>query len=312
MGAFGVGVAVVALAFGLFAVALFGEPVPRIAKRRRTRAQAEARQPFAQTAAHTISTAVDAMLKKRGWAPLSASELEMADIEMPVGLVVSWILSGSFLALLVGWLFSGPLGGVFLAFFVPVGAKLVFKRRAAKRRKAFAGQLDYTLRIVSSALRAGHSLPTALASVAADSNAPMSEEFTRVISENRLGRDLVEALHACAERMKNEDLEWFTGSVAVQRDSGGNLTDIIMTVSETIRERSALRQKIAAYSAEGRMSAWVLMALPVALAVIYQVMRPGYMDPMVVTTIGRLLSVLCVALYVGGYFWMRSIINFKV
>lgn len=312
MSAFAVGLGVVIVGFGAFAYALFGDPVPRIARRRRTRVEAEPEAPLVRVVAHRVGTGVDALLKKRGWAPFSAAELNMADVTVPVGLVVSWIVGGAALALLAGWLFSGPLGGVILALLVPLCAKVVFRHRARKRRKAFAGQLDNALRIVSSALRAGHSLATALASVAGDANPPMSEELTRVINENQVGRDLVEALRASAERMQNEDLEWFAGAVAVQRDAGGNLNDIITTVAETIRERAELRQKITAYAAEGKMSSWVLMGLPVVLAIVYELLRPGYLDPMFETTVGRLLLVLTVVLYVAGYGWTRSIVNIKV
>lgn len=312
MTAVSVGLCLVIVAFGLFAVALFSEPVPRIAKRRRTRPNTEPDEPLVRAVADRVSSAVDAVLKKRGWAPFNTAELNMAEVTVPVGLVVSWIVGGAALALLAGWLFSGPLGGVILALLVPLFAKFVFRRRARKRRKAFAGQLDNSLRIVSSALRAGHSLATALASVAGDANPPMSDELTRVINENQLGRDLVEALRASAERMQNEDLEWFAGAVAVQRDAGGNLNDIITTVAETIRERAELRQKITAYAAEGRMSSWVLMGLPVVLAIVYELLRPGYLDPMFGTTVGRLLVALTVLLYVAGYSWTRSIVNIKV
>jgi tight adherence protein B len=309
---FVIGLGVVIVAFGAFAFALFGGPAPRIAKRRRTRLKDEPEEPLVRVVAHRLGSGVDAVLKKRGWAPFNTAELDLADVSVPVGLVVSWIVGGAALALLAGWFFSGPLGGVMLALLVPLCAKFALRRRARKRRKAFAGQLDNALRIVSSALRAGHSLPTALASVAGDANPPMSEELTRVINENQLGRDLVEALRASADRMHNEDLEWFAGAVAVQRDAGGNLNDIITTVAETIRERAELRQKITAYAAEGKMSSWVLMGLPVVLGIVYELLRPGYLDPMFGTTVGRLLVALTVLLYVAGYSWTRSIVNIKV
>ncbi|WP_162891304.1 type II secretion system F family protein [Aeromicrobium sp. A1-2] len=184
--------------------------------------------------------------------------------------------------------------------------------RAGRQRKEFAKQLDNTLRIISSALRAGQSLQIALNSVAADSAAPMSEEITRIINENRLGRDMVVAMLDVADRMQSEDFQWFAEAVAVQRDAGGNLNDIIDTVAETIRGRAEIREKVRAYAAEGKASCYVLMALPVALAVLYSLMNPGYLDPLFSTTIGVLLLLLSAVLYTLSAFWMRAIIDIKV
>ncbi|AXT85879.1 type II secretion system protein F [Aeromicrobium sp. A1-2] len=191
-------------------------------------------------------------------------------------------------------------------------AKLVLRFRAGRQRKEFAKQLDNTLRIISSALRAGQSLQIALNSVAADSAAPMSEEITRIINENRLGRDMVVAMLDVADRMQSEDFQWFAEAVAVQRDAGGNLNDIIDTVAETIRGRAEIREKVRAYAAEGKASCYVLMALPVALAVLYSLMNPGYLDPLFSTTIGVLLLLLSAVLYTLSAFWMRAIIDIKV
>ena len=194
----------------------------------------------------------------------------------------------------------------------PFGAKAWLRFKAKRRRKAFAKQLDQTLRIIASALRAGQSLPIAMASVAADMDVPMSQELGRVVNENRVGRDLVEALLETAHRMQSEDLRWFAEAVAVQRDTGGNLNDIIDVVAVTIRDRAEIREKVNAYASEGKASAWVLMLLPVGLATVYSLMSPGYLDPLFSTLIGGVLVVVSVVLYVVAFFWMRAVINIKV
>lgn len=296
----------------LFTQALFTESVPRISKERRL-GTAVVTEPLHVVVYRALVTGVDRVLKSRGWVPFRASELEMASVTKPLGVVVTWVVVGSAAAFLIGSTVTlSPVKGAVFALLVPVVAKLVLRYRAGKRRAAFAAQLDNTLRIVASALRAGQSLPIALGSVAADAEAPMSEEITRVINENRLGRDLVEAMRESAERMKSEDFEWFAGAVEVQRDAGGNLNDIIDTVAETIRERAEIREKIRANAAEGKASAYVLMGLPVVLAVLYTFMNPGYLDPLFVTTVGRMLLALSTLLYIVAFFWMRAIVNFKV
>lgn len=307
-----VGICLVVGAVGLFTFALFAEPVARVPKRRRAGAPV-AVEPLWKSSYGRLVSGVDGAMKSRGWAPFSASELEMASISRPLGVVVTWVVGGSVLALAAGFGLTGsPFTAVFLALLVPTGAKLAFRHRAGKRRMEFAKQLDNTLRIISSSLRAGQSLPIALNSVAADSAAPMAEEISRIINENRIGRDLVEAMLDTAGRMNNEDFRWFAEAVAVQRDSGGNLNDIIETVAETIRGRVEIREKVRAYAAEGKASCYVLMALPVVLAGLYALMNPGYLDPLFTTTIGLLLLTLSGVLYTISAFWMRAIIDIKV
>jgi tight adherence protein B len=307
-----VGVVLMAAAVGLFAQALFADPVPRVSKARRLGATA-ATEPLWRVTYRAIVNGVDRVLKSRGWVPFRAAELEMADIKKPPGVVVTWVVGGAGVAFVIGSVLGGgPVAGGVLAIFVPVVAKLVLKFRAGHRRKKFANQLDNTLRIIASALRAGQSLPIALNSVAADAAAPMSEEITRIINEYRLGRDLVAAMLDAAERNGSEDFRWFAEAVEVQRDSGGNLNDIIDTVAETIRGRAEIREKIRAYASEGKASCYVLMALPIALALTYSLMNPGYMDPLFKTTIGIMLLIVSGILYTISWFWMRAIIAIKV
>jgi tight adherence protein B len=307
-----VGIVLVAAALGLFAQAVLADPVPRISKRRRLGVEVSS-EPLWRVVYRVLVAGVDRLLKSRGWVPFRASELEMADITKSPGVVVTWILGGAAAGLLLGLaLTESALVALVLAGLVPVGAKMALKVRAGRKRKAFASQMDNTLRIVSSALRAGQSLQMALHSVASDAPAPMSEEISRIINESRIGRDLVLAMLDTAERMDSEDFRWFAEAVAVQRDSGGNLNDIIETVAETIRGRAEIREKVRAYSAEGKASCYVLMGLPVALALVYSVMRPGYLDPMFSTTIGLVLTALSAVLYTISWFWMRAIIDIKV
>lgn len=307
-----VGIVLVVAAVGMFAHALFVDPVPRVPKARRLGASAPT-EPLWRVTYRAIVTIVDRLLKSRGWVPFRAAELEMADIKKPPGVVVTWVVGATGAAFVIGFVLGrSAVTGVVLAILVPIVAKLVLKIRTGRRHKAFAKQLDNTLRIIASALRAGQSLPVALNSVAADAAAPMSEEITRIINENRLGRDLVVAMLETAERNDSEDFRWFAEAVAVQRDSGGNLNDIIDTVAETIRGRAEIREKIRAYASEGKASCYVLMALPIVLAVTYSLMNPGYMDPLFQTTIGVILLIVSGILYTISWFWMRAIIAIKV
>lgn len=302
----------VAAAVGMFAQALLTDPVPRISKARRLGTVAKT-EPLWRVVYRSLIDLVDRTLKRRGWVPFRASELEMADVKKPLSVVVTWVVGGSGAAFLIGMVLGRSIvTGLFLAALVPIGAKLTLRFRAGRRKKLFVKQLDNTLRIIASSLRAGQSLQIALNSVAADSVPPMSEEITRVINENRLGRDLVEAMKESSDRMESEDFLWFAEAVEVQRDAGGNLNDIIDTVAETIRGRAEVREKVRAYASEGKASCYVLMALPICLGVAYSLMNPGYLDPLFTKTIGQLLLGISGILYTVSWFWMRSIIDIKV
>lgn len=307
--AFGAGLLVVAVA--ALAYALLADPVPRIPQERRLGSAGPA-APLWRRGYRGFVDGVDGVLRSRGWVPFRASELEDADVRKPIGVVVTWILLASSAGLVLGILSGNVALGVLLALAPPLVAKMVLRVRTARRRKRFAGQLDTTLRIIASALRAGQSLPIAMASVGADAEEPMAGELSRVVNENRVGRDLVEAMLESAERMRSEDFRWFAEAVEVQRDTGGNLNDIIDVVAETIRDRAEIREKINAYASEGKASAVVLMGLPVALGVLYSVMRPGYLDPLFFTTVGQLLLAISIVLYGLSWVWMRSIIAIKV
>lgn len=312
MSALAWGALLVFTACGLLAYGVLHDPDARVSKGRRM-ADVAPSEPLAGVLYRGATAQVDRMMKSRGWVPFRVAELEAADVQTPPSVLLTWVIGGAVVGVLLGAVVAGNLLlGVILGLAVPVVAKLVLRRRVKQRQKAFAKELDNTLRIISSALRAGQSLPMALASVAADSDGPMGEEVTRVINENRIGRDLVEAMYDAARRMASEDFAWFAGAVEVQRDTGGNLNDIIETVAETIRGRAELREKIRAYASEGKASAFVLMALPVALGVVYSVMNPGYLDPLFQTPIGLVLLTASAVLYVVSYFWMRAIVNIKV
>ncbi|MGJ9411376.1 type II secretion system F family protein [Aeromicrobium sp. CF4.19] len=306
------GVALVLGAVGAVAYVLLGSTVPRISKDRR-RGTAIPQEPLARRAYRGFITGIDAVLRRRGWMPFRASELQQANIRKPASVVVAWLLIGTAGSFVVGFFLGGGLLlAVLFAFAVPVGLKLVLKMRTRKQRKRFEAQLDPTLRIIASALRAGQSLPIAIASVASDAEEPMSDELSRVVNESRVGRDLVEAMLESADRMHSEDFRWFAEAAEVQRDTGGNLNDIIDVVAATIRDRAEIREKVNAYASEGKASMWVLMGLPVALGVLYTIIRPGYLDPLFVTTVGRMLFGASIVLYGIGYVWMRSIVDIKV
>jgi len=148
--------------------------------------------------------------------------------------------------------------------------------------------------------------------VANQTEAPTSQEFARAVNEIRLGRDMGAALGHIGEQMSSEDFIWVVQAIDIHRDVGGNLAEVLDQVGQTIRERNELRQEVQSLSADGRISAYVLMALPVGLAVILTVMNPGYLAPFVTSMVGWVLMGISVLMFVAGGLWLRKIINISL
>jgi tight adherence protein B len=215
----------------------------------------------------------------------------------------------SLVGLLLGWVLAGPFVGLVLAAAVGLTARVVLDAMARRRRTRFNAQLGETLQMLAGSLRAGHGLAQGVDNVSRESESPTAEEFRRLTIETRLGRDLVEALRALAARVGSEDFEWVVQAIEIQRDVGGDLAEVLDTVAGTIRDRARIRQQVSALSAEGRMSAWVLMLLPFGLIGMMSVTNPTYLSPLFDSGTGHvLLGVGAVLLVIGGL-WLKRIVK---
>jgi len=185
---------------------------------------------------------------------------------------------------------------------------LAQRRKDAKLR----AQLPDVLTIMASSLRAGHSFLQALDTVAKEIDEPAATEFNRVVAEIRLGRPAEDALWGMGERIASEDFKWAVLAINIQREVGGNLAEILDTVADTIRERDKIRRDVDTLTMEGRLSAYVLLALPFAIAGYMTLVNPEYIGLLFTTGIGLVLLVVAGALMVGGYIWMRKVIKIDV
>ncbi|MBX3580974.1 MAG: type II secretion system F family protein [Rhizobiaceae bacterium] len=161
----------------------------------------------------------------------------------------------------------------FLCFVLPVQ---VLKFRRGQRHKAFGIQLPEALELITRSLKAGHPVPVAIGMVSREMPDPIGSEFGVVADEVTYGSDLVSALHNLYERVGHEDLPLFVTAVSIQNSSGGNLREILDGLSTTIRERGKLKRKVRAISTEGRMSAYILTAVPCLLGVGIMVLMPSF------------------------------------
>jgi tight adherence protein B len=198
---------------------------------------------------------------------------------------------------------------------VPLGTVAPFlflSLRAARRRARFEEQLPGTLQLLAGALQAGHSLQQAVATAAQEAADPIAAELQRVLTEARLGRPLEEAFDAMAERMGSIDFQWTVMAINLQRQVGGNLAEVLGTVGQTIRERSALKRQVRALSAEGRLSCAILTVLPVLMFGALLVFNPVFLSPLYTTRTGLLMLAAAAVLMAGGVVWMKKLTEIKV
>ena len=210
-----------------------------------------------------------------------AASLERARVPLRPGEFVLVTLAGSLvlaalmLALSSTWFFA--LVGLFIG---PLLASVMVKHRIAKRRKQFEAALPDALGLIASSLTAGHTFLRAIQMMCEESPPPLSEEFSRLVSETRLGDPVVDALDRMAQRLQIRDLDWVVQAIRIQQQVGGRLADLLHTLADFIRAREEVRREVAVLTAEGRISAWVLTALAPFMAFAINFVSPDYMKPM--------------------------------
>jgi tight adherence protein B len=193
-----------------------------------------------------------------------------------------------------------------------VGPFLYLSFRASRRQAKFEEQLPSTLQLLSGALQAGHSLQQAVDTVVHEAGDPIAGEFHRVLTEARLGRPLEEAFEAMARRTRSVDFEWTVMAIRLQRQVGGNLAEVLSTVSQTIRDRYSLKRQIKALSAEGRLSSIILACLPIVLFLALMLLNPVFLKPLYTTTVGLMMLAGSAVLMILGMFWLKKITDIKV
>jgi tight adherence protein B len=257
------------------------------------------------------STSVEGFLGRRGWSQPLAVALEAAGLKKTPADFLILVASGGLIAMLLGYLLGGLGLGLLFCLLGPVGGKAYLSIRARKRRRAFADQLDDTLQLLAGGLRAGHSLLRAIDAVSREADSPTAEEFARVVNETRLGRDLNESLDQTASRMGSEDFGWVAQAIGIHREVGGDLAEVLDEVGHTIRERNQIRRQVASLSAEGKMSAYVLLALPFVVLGILMLTSPTYVAKFVQSPLGFVLMGVAVVMLTIGALWLKKVVSFK-
>jgi tight adherence protein B len=210
--------------------------------------------------------------------------------------------------LVLNGIFLGVLITACLAMIPPAALNFLAKRR----QKQFEAQLPDMLQLLSGSLRAGYSLMQGVEAVSQEVAEPMGKELRRVVTEARLGRELEESLDGVAARMQSADFEWAIMAIRIQREVGGNLAELLLTVGETMVSRERMRREVAALTAEGKISAIVLGILPPAMAGVMYVVNPKYMQVLFQETMGQVMLGIGILMMVVGFAWMMKTIKIEI
>jgi tight adherence protein B len=238
--------------------------------------------------------------------------LERSGLKLRVGHVPYLAGFASFFFGIVGTIVgAGPLLTILLMLAGLTSPLIVFQTAGRRRSKAFDKQLPDVLATIASTLRAGHGLRMALRTVADDGSPPASDEFARVLAEERLGRPLDQAIAAMCARIGSPDLDYVATAVNVQSQAGGSLAALFDTLSETVRERQRHARKVRALTSMGRMSAGILICLPIGLAALMTLISPRYMAPLFTSTAGHVLIAFCLASMGIGALILKKIVNVR-
>jgi tight adherence protein B len=196
-----------------------------------------------------------------------------------------------------------------LGLFAPFGW-LLHKRNS--RMKKFEEQFPEALDLLSRAIRAGHAFQTAMGMCAEELHEPVGPEFKKAFDQQNFGLPLKDALNQLAERVPNLDVRFFVTAVQIQRETGGNLAEILDNLAHVVRERFKIRRQIRVHTAHGRFTGYVLLALPAALAVALSFINPDHMGLLFKERMGQMMLIGAVVMQTIGFFWIRQVIKIEV
>jgi tight adherence protein B len=237
--------------------------------------------------------------------------LETAGVRLSQADMIILVLTGGVTGFGVGWILIAPIVGLLFLIISPAVAHLTLSLVTGRRRKKFDAQLGDTLQLLTGGLRAGHSILRAIDAAATEADSPTAEEMRRIVAETSLGKDLLLSLLDTSKRMENEDFAWIAQAIQINREVGGDLSEVLDQVSHTIRERSEIKGQIKSLAAEGKFSAYILGAMPFAIALMLSVVSPGYVTPLFTEPLGWAMLGGAAVMMVIGCLWLRKIIDLK-
>jgi tight adherence protein B len=291
----------------------------RVRNRDRHQARIETLQKYSYRRAKRATNRIRTSITSYSFIPNRAEEI----IKKRLELIHSTLDYKSVVQIFIGvWVFlvllfifmlhSLLLALIISSLFLPVGFNAITNNIRAKQKQAFAEELPDLLNILASALRSGLSLPQGLEAYSADTKGEVAREIRRTLSEVRVGTPIEEALIGVAERMDSEDLRWAVTALSIQRIVGGSMATILTTTFETVKSRAEIRREVKTLAAEGKLSAYVLISLPLGIFTFLFITRREYVKIFWTDPTGIfLLMVIGVSLSIG-WAWMKKIVEIKI
>jgi tight adherence protein B len=247
------------------------------------------------------STGSLAMLIEQSGTKTSPSSVVLASLALAGAAAVASLL---FIRQPFAWAIAALVGGALPTFW------LKYKRSA--RLKRFEEQFPEALDLLSRAIRAGHAFQTAMGMVADELPAPVGVEFKKSFDQQNFGLPLKEALNELSERVPILDVRFFVTAVTIQRETGGNLAEILDNLAHVVRERFKILRQVRVHTAHGRFTGYVLLSLPAALAVALSWINPSHMDLLFKEHMGQMMILGAIVMQTIGYVWIRKVIKIEV
>jgi tight adherence protein B len=204
----------------------------------------------------------------------------------------------------IAWLIAGVMGCV--------SPTLWLKYKRHQRLKKFEEQFPEALDLLSRAIRAGHAFQTAMGMVADELPAPVGIEFKKSFDQQNFGLPLKEALDEMALRVPILDVRFFVTAVLIQRETGGNLSEILENLAHVVRERFKILRQVRVHTAHGRFTGYVLLALPAALGIALNFINPDHMRLLFEERMGHMMIATAIVMQIVGYIWIRKVIKIEV
>jgi tight adherence protein B len=253
---------------------------------------------------------------------LASSVPTIGDLQLMIQQAGSSMTVGSFLMSMIGVSVASGLATLLLSqhflVAIPVAILAAFipylwmRRRRTRRLFAFESELPEAIDLLGRAIRAGHPLSSGMKMVADETGEPISGEFRRTFEENRFGVPFDDAIQEMSDRVDIVDVRILVTAILIQREVGGNLAEVLDNLASVIRARFTIRRQLRVYTAQGRMSGYVLAALPIVVGTIIYMLNPDYGKLMFTHPLGRVLLAVAFIMQIIGFLWIRKIINIDI
>ena len=239
--------------------------------------------------------------------------LQQSGTAMTISSVILITLVFGSLAAMAAFMFTHLWWAAGVAFVLGLGIQpLLLKHKRTARIYRFEEHFPEALDLLSRAVRAGHAFSAGMKMVADELEDPVGPEFRKAFDEQNYGLPLKESLNALAERMPLLDVKFFGTAVLIQRETGGNLAEILDNLAGVVRERFKIRRQVRVHTAHGRFTGYVLMALPAFLAVALMFINPEHMNLLFEERIGQMMILACIVMQGLGFIWIRQIVKIEV